>query len=146
MKGRILVADDEENIRFSSRVALRRAGYHVDLAENGEEALALIDSGRHIDFIVLDLNMPRISGKEVLTTLRGKGIKIPILAISGLTDSAVAREIIELGCLAFMEKPFTPDELVHAVEKVLAPAAKTGETPVLRPLPAVVGASQRGAL
>lgn len=124
MKGRILITDDEAHLRFSSRVALRRAGYQVEEANNGEEALALINSGKSIDLMVLDLNMPRITGEEVMIRLKGKGAGIPIVAISGLVDRTVAGEILQLGCVAFMEKPFTPDELVHTVDRILVQKAR----------------------
>lgn len=119
MKRRILVVDDEAHFRFSTRVALRKVGYEVVEAEDGAAALAIIGSGKSIDLIILDLNMPRVSGETVVTVLRGKGIRIPIIAISGLVDRFLTNKLIRRGCAAFMEKPFTPQELVRTVDALL---------------------------
>lgn len=115
----ILITDDESNIRYSSRIALRKAGYTVSEAGNGEEALSCIHEGADIDLLVLDLNMPRISGEAVVAILHEKGIALPIVVISGCTEGGVVKELMNRGCSAFMEKPFTPEELVRTIDAVL---------------------------
>ncbi len=138
----ILVTDDESNIRYSSRIALRKAGYTVSEAANGEEALACIHDGADIDLMVLDLNMPRMSGETVVVILHERGVTLPIVVISGCTEGGVVKELMNRGCSAFLEKPFTPEELVRTIDSVfsardtqLASGKATSEEPALSFIP-----------
>ena len=69
---RVLVADDEENLRLVLRTLLRRHGYEVETAQTGEEALALVDSFGP-DVILTDVRMPKMGGLDLLATLKAKG-------------------------------------------------------------------------
>ena len=117
---KILLVDDEPNIRKLLSASLAAMGYQVLVASNGEEALEL--AGLECpDLVLLDLKIPRLSGWDVLTGLKAdeKLHKTPVIIMTGAanpSDEDKARRIGAVGCLA---KPFTPDELMHEINLVL---------------------------
>ncbi|MCH2111057.1 MAG: response regulator, partial [Polyangiaceae bacterium] len=77
---RVLVIDDEENLRLVLRTTLRRQGYQVESAENGEEALPLIDKFGP-DFIITDVRMPKMGGMDLLATLQAKRSEATVIVM-----------------------------------------------------------------
>ncbi len=130
-KPRILLIDDEAEFRFSASIALRKAGFEVIEAADGEEALSRIQECVRTegtpDLLLTDLRMPFLCGRELLEALRGLGIEIPVIAITGYCDGVLREEMIAMGCTQFMEKPFEPDDLVNRVREVLANITLRGE-------------------
>jgi len=120
---RILLVDDEANFRFSASVALRKVGYEVIEAQDGEEALVRIQelrrTGGRIDLLLTDLRMPFLCGLELLEGMRQLGIDIPVIAMTGYCDNSLRADLKKKGCIEFMEKPFEPDDLVKRVQKML---------------------------
>jgi DNA-binding response OmpR family regulator len=117
---KILLVDDEPNIRKLLSASLAAMGYQVLVASNGEEALELARL-ECPDLVLLDLKIPRLSGWDVLTGLKAdeKLRKTPVIIMTGAanpSDEDKARRIGAVGCLA---KPFTPDELMHEINLVL---------------------------
>lgn len=113
---RILVADDEANMRWALDKALSKVGYEVITAENGQAALESIQEERP-DLVLLDLKMPKLDGIEVL---RQAKILVPDLLIIMMTahgSTATAVEAMKLGAYDYIMKPFDIDELLMAVEK-----------------------------
>jgi CheY-like chemotaxis protein len=122
--GTILVADDEEGIRSLVASVLREAGYTVELAEDGQEAVErLRELGDDVRLILLDLTMPLLGGAEAATELRRIQPNIPIVAMSGYGDIEVLQRFSEAGVDEFLPKPFTPDELAAKVRDLLSPVA-----------------------
>lgn len=124
MNKKILVADDEPNILVSLEYLLKREGYTVLLAHDGQEALDLIASERP-DLVLLDVMMPGKSGFEVCQAVRAsealQGIPILMLTAKGRdTDQAKG---LALGANAYMTKPFSTQALVQKVAAMLAPEA-----------------------
>lgn len=123
----VLVADDEEGFRFSVSVALRRAGYRVTEAADGIEALAMLvlsgESGDPVDLLVTDVRMPQMSGDELVATLRGLGVQVPVFVVTGHRDFLAAGEAVLAGTNDQMEKPVNPDEFLCRVASILDPAA-----------------------
>ena len=123
---RILVADDEPGIRGSLQLILAARGHSVDTAENGGEALekvrAAVAEDRPPQLLVTDIQMPGLSGLEMLETLRQEGIDLPTLVISGYGDRESVAELRRHGCRHFIDKPFNPDQVVEAVQRVLEDA------------------------
>src|SRR3569832_2810743 len=114
---RILIADDEPNIREVISSALERAGFGVATARNGSEALQQVRRGP-IDLIVLDIGMPEMDGLEVCRQIR-KTSDVPILFLSA-RDEEIARILgLEMGGDDYVTKPFSPRELVARVDVVL---------------------------
>jgi two-component system, NtrC family, response regulator HydG len=114
---RILVIDDDQGVRESMSRMLRGAGYTVETAETGEEAMALA-KGNAYDVILSDMRMPGISGLDVLKRLRDQRIDSAFIVMTGFgtVDSAV--EAMKLGAVDFVQKPFFRDELLMRVKSV----------------------------
>jgi two-component system, cell cycle sensor histidine kinase and response regulator CckA len=122
--GIILVADDEEGIRALVSNVLGEAGYTVELAEDGQQAVErLRDLGDDVRLILLDLTMPELGGAEAATELRRMHPNTPIVAMSGYGDIEVLQRFSEAGVDEFLPKPFTPEELAAKVRDVLSPVA-----------------------
>ncbi len=119
---RIIVADDDRMFRKVAETTLRRQGYDVATASDGEEALQLIRSERP-DMIVLDLIMPKLQGFDVLTILKQDTLTsaIPVIVLSSLTQEQDKQEALDLGAVAYFNKTtFSMSELVKQVESTLA--------------------------
>lgn len=113
----ILVVDDEVNIRNLARIYLEKEGYTVQIATNGEEALAQFRSDPP-DLIVLDLMMPKVDGIEVCRRVRAVG-NLPIIMLTAKDDDIDKIIGLEIGADDYMTKPFNPRVLVARVRAVL---------------------------
>lgn len=115
---RILVVDDEKNIRLTVTQALQTSGYEVSSAINGQEALQKLNES-DFSLILLDLKMPGMDGFEVLQRVvdMRPDIRVIIISAYGTVENAV--EAIKLGAVDFIQKPFTPRELREIVTEVL---------------------------
>jgi two-component system response regulator AtoC len=113
---RVLVVDDEENLRLVLRTLLRRNGYEVENAASGEEALGLVDSFGP-DFILTDVRMPKMGGLDLLATLKAKGNEATVIVMSAYGNTDLAIEAIKSGAYDYVQKPFKPDEVVLALRK-----------------------------
>ncbi|MDX1520160.1 MAG: response regulator transcription factor [Anaerolineae bacterium] len=117
-KVRILVVDDEPNIREVVELYLRREGFEVEVAADGAAALAAIE--RKIpDLIVLDLMLPLVGGIQVTRALRQGDIDIPIIMLTAKGNESDRIAGLELGADDYVTKPFSPKELVARVKAVL---------------------------
>ncbi|MBA3017535.1 MAG: sigma-54-dependent Fis family transcriptional regulator [Desulfobacteraceae bacterium] len=113
---RLLVIDDEENMRHMLASLLGKAGYLVDTASDGYEGLQMIDLNQY-DFILCDIKMPRIDGMEFLKSARDKITDTPVIMMSayGTIDTAV--EAMKLGAYDYISKPFKTDEVYLTLKK-----------------------------
>lgn len=118
---RILVVDDEIEIRRIAARVLEGAGYEVAQAGNGIEAMNLVGAG-DCDLVVLDMVMPEKEGAETVREIRRGHPGLPVLAISGVVNAAFYLTTAKyLGATATLRKPFTPEELLGLVAELLAP-------------------------
>lgn len=121
MTKKILIADDEQNIVISLEFLMKREGYQVSVANDGEEAVARIRSERP-DLVLLDVMMPKKSGFEVCQEIKAdpalQSVRILMLTAKG-RDTEVAKGLA-LGADAYMTKPFSTKELVERVRSMLA--------------------------
>ena len=115
---RILIVDDEKNLRFTMTMCLEPLGYEIGTADNGEDALRQLDN-QEFDLILLDIRLPGMDGLDVLRRVVKQHPDIPIVMVSahGTVESAV--EAMKLGAVDFIQKPFTPQELRTIVQQVL---------------------------
>jgi two-component system, cell cycle sensor histidine kinase and response regulator CckA len=121
--GTILVADDEEGIRSLVANILGGAGYNVELAQDGAEAVEQLRRlGESVKLILLDLTMPILGGSEAATEMRRLQPDIPIVAMSGYGDIEVMERFRDVGVDDFLAKPFTPDQLAAKVRDALTPS------------------------
>ena len=117
MKSRILVVDDNARTQEAIALYLRHAGYDVDLAASGPDALATA-AQRQPDLIVLDLMLPGLSGLDVCRTLRER-TDVPIIMVTARTTEEDKLEGLRSGADDYVTKPFSPRELVARVATVL---------------------------
>jgi Response regulators consisting of a CheY-like receiver domain and a winged-helix DNA-binding domain len=121
---KILIADDDPQILRALRVMLGARGYDIVLARTGAQALSAA-AAQHPDLVMLDLGMPELNGIEVIEALRG-WTTVPILVVSGRTDSADKVDALDAGADDYVTKPFAADELlarIRALTRRLQPGA-----------------------
>jgi len=124
-KKNILVVEDESPLAFALQNKLKVAGFNVDHAENGENAI-LLASKKDYDLILLDLMMPRINGFEVLQYLKKeKKSKAPIIILSNLGQEEDVQKALKMGASDFYIKTNTP--IFKVVDKVLSYLKKTNK-------------------
>lgn len=117
-EARILVVDDERNIRNNLGMVLETAGYQVDKAGDGEEALSKCKE-RHYEITFVDLKMPKMGGLELLRYLRGLRPKMAVVVLTAYGTVASAVEAMKLGAVDFLEKPFDPKTVRLICEEIL---------------------------
>jgi two-component system response regulator AtoC len=113
---RVLVVDDEENIRLVLRTLLKKQGYDVEVADGGESALGALESFDP-DVILTDVRMPRMGGLDLLATLKAKQHPATVIVMSAYGNVDMAIEAIKAGAYDYVSKPFKPDEVVLALRK-----------------------------
>ena len=119
---RVLVIDDDEELRTLLKHMLVGVGHEVELASDGAEGLQIFGK-RRPDLVLTDINMPGLDGHEVIAALRVLHADVPIIAVSG--GSAIAKDELllkasALGAVEVIMKPFEFRQLVGAVERALA--------------------------
>ena len=117
---KVLLADDDPQMVRALAITLRARGYDVSTALDGADALARAGDA-HPDIIVLDLGMPGLTGIEVITAVRGWST-VPILVISGRTESWDKVEALDAGADDYITKPFVIDELLARVRALISVA------------------------
>ncbi len=115
---RILIVDDEPNVRLMLRTALATAGYPTAVAPDGETALGMIQA-EPCDLIILDLRMPGLNGLQTLSRIRELGIDVPVMMLTAHGSIPDTVAVMRLGALDFLSKPITPAELRVRVAEVL---------------------------
>lgn len=118
MDRRVLIVDDEKNMRWVLGQALSSEGFEIVEAADGKEALAAI-AEQEPDVMVLDHRMPPPDGMEVLRNVRASGMSFPIIMLTAHGNVAQAVEAIKAGASEYLTKPFDLEELKIAIEKAL---------------------------
>lgn len=120
MSARILVIDDEANIRTMIRLALTHAGHDVTTAPDGTEGLITYGRGTEWDLVLLDQRMPGMPGIEVLKEILKRNPSAHLILITAFGTIDLALEAIQAGASDFLRKPFTADTLRIAVQSALS--------------------------
>jgi CheY-like chemotaxis protein len=117
----VLVAEDEESLRGMLELVLHSRGYDVRLCSDGLRAQAAIEGPGRIDAVLLDLRMPGVNGRQLLTCLRElpQRTAVHAIAMSAFSDDLQVREMLEAGADAFLAKPFTIDELTSTLDRLM---------------------------
>ena len=117
---RVLIVDDERDIRDLLARLLAKRGFEVAVAENGNDALRKM-MGNEPDVLLLDISMPKLNGIELLKFTRDLGRPISVVcAISGVADDAEVDEILTWGATDFFRKPLDLELLVSCIQRRLA--------------------------
>jgi len=114
----VVIVDDEELIRTLLRATLEREGFNAISADSGENALEVLKS-QHIDAVITDIQMGRMSGLDLLSEIKSKYEEIPVLIITGHSDRFSKRDILAAGADGFIGKPFKNLEIIKALKDVL---------------------------
>ena len=120
--GRVLVVDDEADVRKPIRLTLTKAGYEVVEAEDGEHAIAILDSDDYpfkVNIILCDIRMPRVSGAEAISYFRMRYPFVPVVVLTGYPDVELAVHVMKQGVQDFLIKPVSRDRLLSAIEKAV---------------------------
>jgi len=126
---RILIADDDPQILRALRITLTARGYDVTTASDGRTALtAAVET--HPDLIVLDLGMPGLTGIEVIEAVRGWS-QLPILVVSGRSDSMDKVDALDAGADDYVTKPFAADELLARIRALSRRTPASTDEPVV---------------
>jgi DNA-binding NtrC family response regulator len=131
MAKRVLIADDEKNMRWVLSEALAAEGYEVLQASDGKEALTAVDE-QHPDLMVLDHKMPSPDGMEVLRKIRAKGETFPIIMLTAHGNVETAVEAMKAGATEYLTKPFDLGELKLSIEKAIRISELSDEVKRLR--------------
>ncbi len=115
---RVLIVDDESDIRVTLRAAFGSAGYECRIAGNGEEAVAMYDRER-ASLTITDLKMPMMDGLELLRHLRARDADAAVIMLTGAADVAVAVESLKQGASDFILKPVDLDQILLSAERAL---------------------------
>ncbi|MCU1414733.1 MAG: two-component system response regulator [Microbacteriaceae bacterium] len=126
---KILAVDDDAQILKALRINLAARGYQVSLARSGPEALDVAAATRP-DLVILDLGLPGFSGIQVIEGLRG-WTEVPILVVSGRTDSAEKVDALDAGADDYVTKPFAIDELLARVRALTRRHSQEHDEPVI---------------
>ena len=118
---KIMLVEDEENLRILAQMVLERAGYQVVTAANGKEGLDVVMKNPKLDVILVDLNMPTMNGFEFLKSFRSLGVakEASIAVITSHTTKKTVQAGKNLGVQAWLTKPYEHEDLVSTVEKLL---------------------------
>lgn len=117
---RILIIDDEENIRRVTRLTLEAAGYEVGEAVDGEKGLELFGDGSGWDAVLLDQRMPGMDGLETLRRIKGRAPVVRVIMVTAYASIELAVEAMKLGSSDFVRKPMTPEIVRDAVAAALS--------------------------
>src|SRR5579871_3742129 len=126
MNNRILIVEDEPEVRDYLGIALKRQGYTTDFAEDGDDAVNfLMRSGSEVSLMLLDIIMPRKDGLDTLREVRQINPRLPVVMLSGSCSTAHVIQAMKSGADDFLQKPVSFDELGKAIEKVLQAKSDT---------------------
>jgi two-component system, OmpR family, response regulator MprA len=123
---KILVVDDERAVRESLRRALELEGYEIELAVDGNEALAALEGADDHDAMILDILMPGMDGLEVCRRLRGSGSRLPVLMLTARVEVENRVAGLDAGADDYVTKPFALEELLARVRALLRRSQEDG--------------------
>lgn len=120
IKKKIVLAEDNSTLSLLLKFRLEKEGYELFVATDGKEALDFIEN-ENPDLILSDIMMPFVSGLEVISHLRNKlNLETPIIVFSSAGQEEMVLKAFNLGANDFMGKPFSPNELVIRIKRLLA--------------------------
>jgi putative two-component system response regulator len=114
--GKIVLVDDDQYVADSTATLLRISGFDVTAVDSGEKALAAL-LGERFDLVLTDVNMPQMTGIELLRCIREKDEEMPVILMTAYAELNIAVSAVKEGAFDFIIKPYSPAHLIHAVEK-----------------------------
>jgi two-component system, OmpR family, alkaline phosphatase synthesis response regulator PhoP len=129
MKAEVLIVEDDHSIATGLALNLKIAGYAPTVVGDGDAALAHMEA-EGADLVLLDMNLPRRSGLEVLHDLRNRGDKTPVIVVSARQDEFDKVAALRLGADDYVTKPFALAELLARLEAVLRRVGYSSDAPI----------------
>ncbi len=121
-EGRVLIMDDEPDVRKVARMTLEKSGYEVMEAEDGEKAIAEIQRGENpvmMDVIICDIRMPKINGVEAIQYFQTNYPRKPLIVMTGHPDLEMATNFLKQGIVDYLVKPVDAEKLRATVAKAM---------------------------
>ncbi len=121
-RGRVLVVDDEADVRKAVNLALTKSGYEVIEADDGKKAVEVINSGDNpllVDVIICDIRMPSVNGVEAIAYFRREFPALPVIVLTGFPDVQLATSLLKQGVADYVVKPVEREKLAAAVESAM---------------------------
>jgi two-component system chemotaxis response regulator CheY len=115
---KVLVVDDSRAVRLEATRLLVEAGFDVVEAEDGEAGLARLNADAAICLVILDLNMPRMDGLQLLASMRASGRQVPVVILSSQKRIELVERAKRAGAKGWLVKPFKGEQLVAVVQKL----------------------------
>ena len=130
MLHKILVVDDEEDVRKTIRLQLKDTNLEVIEAEDGEQAIELLNAENVtiVDTIICDVRMPKINGVEAVAYFRREYPSIPVIVLTGYPDVKLATDFMKEGVVEYLVKPVEKEKLVEAVKNAVSQRTLFSET------------------
>ena len=122
-KGKILIIDDESDVRDVLKFHLSESNYQIIEAENGQEGIDLLKSGdnlSNVGVILCDIRMPKVNGIECIQYIRQEAPGIPIVVVTGFPDTQMAVNLMNEGVKDYLVKPVEKEKLVATVDNLVA--------------------------
>ena len=126
--GKIMIIDDEEDVRDAIKMQLEGKKYEILEAEDGEVAINTMKSGGHMHSVALilcDIRMPKVNGVECVDYLRAEAPGIPVVVITAFPDTELATNLMKKGIKDYLVKPVSKEKLVETADKWLAAGRET---------------------
>ncbi|MZH03463.1 MAG: response regulator [Nitrospinae bacterium] len=127
--GKILIVDDEQDVREAIKLQLEGKKFQILEAENGEEAIAKMKEADHmsnVGLILCDIRMPKVDGVECIDYLKTNAPGIPIVVITAFPDTEMATSLLKKGIQDYLVKPVNKEKLVETVDKLIAEGKGVG--------------------
>jgi len=115
---KVFIVDDDEAVRDSLQAMLESEGMDVEAYADGGEFLEVLDPEK-IGCLLLDLNMPKVSGQDVLEDLARRGMEIPVIVITGVSDERLRSRALAAGAKTLLEKPLEHGQLLDTINQVI---------------------------
>jgi DNA-binding response OmpR family regulator len=128
MNERLLIVDDETNVRLNFRMTLETEGYEIFEARSGEQAVQLL-AKHSFALAILDVRMPGMDGLELLANMRESGIKVPAMIVTAYSDVPHAVKAMKLGAIDFLQKPLRPEDFRNIVAEIIKRHARPDDPP-----------------
>ena len=122
LMGRVLIVDDEELVRKAVGLVLKQGGYDVVEAENGEQAIGILQSspnGATVHAVICDIGLPTVTGQEVIAFIRKALSSLPIIVLTGQPDVQGAASLFKQGVVDYLLKPVQPQTLLDSVRRAI---------------------------
>ena len=116
---KILIVDDEKDIRKLVGIYLKKQGYKILEAENGQMAVDIMKEHSDIDLVIMDITMPNMDGLEALKAIRAKDNGASVVMCSAMGQESMVMDAVRSGAKDFIVKPFKPDRVLKTVNTIL---------------------------